>query len=159
MLTSLPLSHAPTRPNQQIDNYCELIRRGKPDLIEIKAVTYCGKSDASSLTIRNSPWYEEVRKFAQAIVDRVGDEYGLAAEHVHSTCALVGKKEDMLIEGEWHTWIDYPKFQTLIHRYYADGTSFKTKDYMAKTPTVSVTERSAACDCGWANVSGVRKSP
>ena len=122
------------RLHHQIDNYAELIRRGQPDLIEIKAVTYCGKSDGSSLTIQNSPWHEEVRKFAQAIVERVGDDYGLAAEHVHSTCVLVAKKKDMLIDGVWHTWIDYPKFDELIQRYYRDGTTFATKDYMARTP-------------------------
>lgn len=35
---------------------------GEPDLIEIKGVTFCGKSDASSLRMENVPWHHEVRK-------------------------------------------------------------------------------------------------
>ena len=35
-----------------------LIRRGKPDFIEIKSVTFCGVSDGSNLTMQNVPWYE-----------------------------------------------------------------------------------------------------
>lgn len=35
---------------------------GEPDLIEIKGVTFCGKSDASSLRMDNVPWHHEVRK-------------------------------------------------------------------------------------------------
>jgi hypothetical protein len=37
-----------------------LIAVGEPDFIEVKAVTYCGKSDASSLTMANVPWHAEV---------------------------------------------------------------------------------------------------
>ncbi|KAF0708305.1 hypothetical protein AaE_013268, partial [Aphanomyces astaci] len=40
---------------KELDNYVELIHLGEPDLIEIKAVTYCGKSDASDLTMQNVP--------------------------------------------------------------------------------------------------------
>jgi tRNA wybutosine-synthesizing protein 1 len=56
-------------------------------------VTYCGKSDESSLTMGNVPFYEEVVEFAKGIVDELnrrrtelGDdfpEYQLAAEHAH----------------------------------------------------------------------------
>ena len=41
----------------EVDAYAELVELGTPDFIEIKAVTYCGKSDASTLTIENSPWH------------------------------------------------------------------------------------------------------
>ena len=117
----------------EIDEYVYLIQRGKPDLIEVKAVTYCGKSDGSSLTIQNSPWHTEVRKFCEAIVAKLGDDYGLASEHTHSCTVLVAKK-CFQIEGKWHTWIDYDRFHELIGRYYKDGTSFTTKDYLAPTP-------------------------
>ena len=36
----------------QIDEYVKLVGIGNPDFIEVKAVTYCGKSDGSSLTIQ-----------------------------------------------------------------------------------------------------------
>ena len=42
----------------EVDAYAELVELGTPDFIEIKAVTYCGKSDASTLTIENSPWHK-----------------------------------------------------------------------------------------------------
>eukprot|EP00937_MAST-01D_sp_MAST-1D-sp2_P005942 g5942.t1 len=120
----------------EVDEYVSLIRRGQPDLIEIKAVTYCGKSDGSSLTIQNSPWHAEVRKFGEAIVAKLGGQdggYGLAAEHVHSCCVLLAKTS-FRVGGVWHTWIDYPRFHELIQKYYADGSNFTTADYMAPTP-------------------------
>jgi tRNA wybutosine-synthesizing protein 1 len=58
----------------------------------ITGVTYCGKSDESSLTMSNVPFYEEVVEFAKGIVDELnrrrseGDdlpEYAIAAEHAH----------------------------------------------------------------------------
>ena len=42
----------------EAERYADLIRRGKPDFIEIKSVTFCGVSDGSSLTMQNVPWYE-----------------------------------------------------------------------------------------------------
>jgi tRNA wybutosine-synthesizing protein 1 len=44
---------------EEADSYVELIEKGQPDFIEIKSVTYCGKSDASSLTMQNVPWHQE----------------------------------------------------------------------------------------------------
>lgn len=38
---------------QEIANYVELIRRGRPSFIEVKGVTYCGYSGASNLTMAN----------------------------------------------------------------------------------------------------------
>ena len=47
---------------EELDDYAKLIKLGKPSLIEIKAVTFCGTSDASSLTMKNVPWHREVRR-------------------------------------------------------------------------------------------------
>ena len=55
----------------EVEEYADLIEDGLPDFIEIKAVTYCGKSDASSLTMENVPWHEEVCKYAEAIVNKL----------------------------------------------------------------------------------------
>jgi tRNA wybutosine-synthesizing protein 1 len=38
---------------EEIANYVELVRRGKPDFIEVKGVTYCGYGGASKLTMAN----------------------------------------------------------------------------------------------------------
>ena len=89
----------------EIPGYGGLIDRGRPWLIEIKGalspcvkpliflgVTYCGKSDESSLTMGNVPFYEEVVEFAKGIVDELNrrktetddlPEYAIAAEHAH----------------------------------------------------------------------------
>jgi wyosine [tRNA(Phe)-imidazoG37] synthetase (radical SAM superfamily) len=47
---------------EELADYAKLIKLGKPTLIEIKAVTFCGTSDASSLTMKNVPWHREVRR-------------------------------------------------------------------------------------------------
>ncbi|KAF1332026.1 tRNA wybutosine-synthesizing protein, partial [Globisporangium splendens] len=121
----------------ELDNYAELINIGQPDFIEVKAVTYCGKSDGSDLTMRNVPWHDEVRDFCAALCERVSGDYGLAAEHAHSTCVLLAKKK-FCIDGNWHTWIDYERFHELIAKFYEDGTTFTAEDYMAPTPSWAV---------------------
>jgi len=52
---------------EELEGYVELIEMGQPDFIEIKAVTYCGKSDASSLTMQNVPWHKEVCVYAEQV--------------------------------------------------------------------------------------------
>uniref|UniRef100_A0A0B7A5C3 tRNA 4-demethylwyosine synthase (AdoMet-dependent) n=1 Tax=Arion vulgaris TaxID=1028688 RepID=A0A0B7A5C3_9EUPU len=44
----------------ELDNYAKLVSLGNPDFIEVKGVTYCGESKASTLTMENVPWHEEV---------------------------------------------------------------------------------------------------
>lgn len=59
--THPPTNPPPLPPTQGI---------GDPDLIEIKGVTFCGKSPISTLRMEHVPWHVEVRRFAQAIADR-----------------------------------------------------------------------------------------
>lgn len=116
--------------------YGQLIERNCPDFIEIKAVTYCGKSAGSDLTMQNVPWHEEVRSFAAAILDGnpvLRDTYEFACEHRHSCCLLVANKR-FKISGRWHTWIDYQKFHQLVER----RESFGALDYAAPTPDWAV---------------------
>ena len=48
--------------------YAKLIDLGKPDLIEIKGMTYCGAtSGASNLTMKNVPYHDDVKKFGEAL--------------------------------------------------------------------------------------------
>ena len=114
---------------------------GSIDFIEIKAVTYCGKSDASSLTMKNVPWHTEVCQFAEAISVRLSERgksvrYSIATEHEHSCCILLAREDKFLIDQVWYTWIDYPKFNELITLYYESKgqKSFTSSDYMAPTP-------------------------
>jgi wyosine [tRNA(Phe)-imidazoG37] synthetase (radical SAM superfamily)/flavodoxin len=127
---------------EETEAYAELIELGQPDFIEIKAVTYCGKSDASSLTMQNVPWHKEVCEYSEAIAERLrargkGPVYSIATEHEHSCCILLAREDKFLVNGVWHTWINYDKFQELMVRYYASNgaVSFCSEDYMEPTPS------------------------
>ncbi|KAI8601311.1 hypothetical protein EDD21DRAFT_374813 [Dissophora ornata] len=114
----------------EIANYVELIRRGQPDFIEIKGVTYCGYGGASGLTMANVPYHAEVVRFVELIQEQLGAGYEIAAEHAHSCSILVAstkfKKGD-----KWYTHIDYDRFFELVE----SGEKFTSLDYMAETPT------------------------
>ncbi|KAI8507493.1 S-adenosyl-L-methionine-dependent tRNA 4-demethylwyosine synthase [Branchiostoma belcheri] len=122
----------------EIENYAQLVEIGKPDFIEVKGVTYCGESKASSLSMANIPWHEEVVHFVQQLADQL-PAYEIAAEHEHSNCVLLANTK-FKKGSEWWTWIDYPKFHQLIADYTdSEGDkTFSAEDYMAKTPSWAV---------------------
>jgi len=121
---------------EEMDNYAALVQLGTPDFIEIKGVTFCGSSKASTLTMENVPWHEEVVKFVKELVTRLPD-YEISCEHEHSNCILVTHKK-YKVDGKWHTWIDYKRFQNLVEYYYETGESFTGLDYMQETPNWAV---------------------
>ncbi|NXP52496.1 TYW1 synthase, partial [Heliornis fulica] len=118
----------------ELKAYADLIALGKPDFIEVKGVTYCGESSASNLTMANVPWHEEVVHFVQELADLIPD-YEIACEHEHSNCLLIAHKK-FKTDGEWYTWINYSRFQELVHEHESSGGSktFTAADYTAKTP-------------------------
>ncbi|OLL26078.1 S-adenosyl-L-methionine-dependent tRNA 4-demethylwyosine synthase [Neolecta irregularis DAH-3] len=118
---------------REIGEYAELVKRGKPCFIEIKGVTYCGNSDQSNLTMSNVPYFDEVVTFTEKLVSYLGPSYGIAAEHEHSNCILVARKE-FSVDGVWHTWINYDRFFELIE----SGEEFGPEDYMSPTPAWAV---------------------
>ena len=128
----------------EFDGDASLVEMGQPDFIEIKAVTYCGKSDASSLTIGNSPWHKEVCEYAEALAARVNERgrtparYGIATEHEHSCCILLAREDKFLIDGVWHTWINYPEFNRLIAEYY-ESDKKKTFRRYVEVPYLTTT--------------------
>eukprot|EP00731_Ephydatia_muelleri_P023226 Em0015g809a len=75
----------------QLEGYISLVKRGDPDFIEVKGVTYCGESKASTLTMVNVPWHEEVMEFVSQFVGHLSD-YEVACEHEHSNCVLIAHK-------------------------------------------------------------------
>ncbi|XP_042564643.1 S-adenosyl-L-methionine-dependent tRNA 4-demethylwyosine synthase TYW1 isoform X2 [Clupea harengus] len=119
----------------ELKAYSELIALGQPDFIEVKGVTYCGESSASSLTMANVPWHEEVIYFVQQLANLLPD-YEIACEHEHSNCLLLAHHK-FKVDGEWWTWIDYDRFQELVQAHEESGgaRTFSASDYMAKTPS------------------------
>ncbi|URE02722.1 hypothetical protein MUK42_21503 [Musa troglodytarum] len=119
---------------EDVEAYANLLGIGKPGLVEIKGVTYCGSSATSKLTMDNVPWHSDVKAFSEALAMKSHGEYEVACEHAHSCCVLLAKVDKFKIKGEWYTWIDYERFHELV----ASGKSFKTEDYMAPTPSWAV---------------------
>jgi len=122
---------------EEINDYAKLVVRGLPDFVEVKGVTYCGKSDASNLTIKNTPFQQEVIAFCKDlsyVINKMVDaniaEYQIACEHEHSLCILIANKKKFFVNDAWHTWIDYQKFHELIK----SGKDFSSVDYMEITP-------------------------
>nr|XP_060612879.1 S-adenosyl-L-methionine-dependent tRNA 4-demethylwyosine synthase TYW1 [Anolis sagrei ordinatus] len=109
----------------ELKAYADLVALGTPDFIEVKGVTYCG---AGGLTLANVPWHEEVLRFAQELAAFLPD-YEVASEHKHSNCLLIAHTK-FKMEGAWHTWIDFDRFQDLLQT----GEPFSACDYAAPTP-------------------------
>eukprot|EP01127_Copromyxa_protea_P005461 TRINITY_DN15390_c0_g1_i1.p1 TRINITY_DN15390_c0_g1~~TRINITY_DN15390_c0_g1_i1.p1 ORF type:complete len:687 (-),score=176.60 TRINITY_DN15390_c0_g1_i1:106-2127(-) len=124
-----------------MSNYADLVKLGVPDFIEVKGVTYCGTSEASPLTIKNTPFQKEVLDFCQRLCDVVNSVvspedavYEISCEHEHSLCVLITNKNKFFKNGKWHTWIDYPKFFELE----SSGQPYTAEDYSAQTPDWAV---------------------
>ena len=91
--------------------------------------------------MRNVPWHKEVCEFAEAISRSLNErgqsvKYSIATEHEHSCCILLAREDKFLVNGIWHTWINYDKFHELANKYYETNGefTFSSVDYMAETP-------------------------
>lgn len=131
--------------DEALDGYARLIARSKPDLVEIKGVTFCGKSNASDITMKDVPWHHEVRSFSEQLCARVqhfsdeSNEYGVACEHAHSVCVLLARKDKFYVEDDgWYTWIDFDRFLVLAEEWRTTGKRFNGMDFRAKTPEWAV---------------------
>jgi tRNA wybutosine-synthesizing protein 1 len=119
--------------DDEAEGYADLVARGLPCFVEIKGVTFCGTSTSSSagLTMQNVPFYEEVCAFVVALnkaLDKRGLNYGIAAEHAHSCCVLLGDIGRFKISGKWHTQIGYEKFFQCLE----SGKEFGPEDYIGE---------------------------
>jgi tRNA wybutosine-synthesizing protein 1 len=143
--------------SDEIGGYARLIALGHCSLVEVKGVTFCGKSDASNLNMTNTPWHHEVVEFTKKLLDELnlirqegGDdplpEYDLACEHKHSCSVLLARVDQFAVtdpedptKRKWRTWIDYDKFQELAAKHAADPSfKFGVQDYIADTPDWAV---------------------
>eukprot|EP00934_Nitzschia_sp_Nitz4_P008502 Nitzschia sp. Nitz4//scaffold21_size171442//111405//112784//NITZ4_002176-RA/size171442-exonerate_protein2genome-gene-0.37-mRNA-1//1//CDS//3329542456//8492//frame0 len=137
--------------SDDIEGYAKLIALGCVSLVEVKGVTFCGKSDASNLNMSNTPWHHEVVALVKTLkqeLDKLREEmgadalpeYDLACEHKHSVSVLLARVDQFAYEGEdgvrkWRTWIDYPKFHALSAKHAVDPSfTFDVRDYVADTP-------------------------
>jgi len=120
--------------DDEVSGYADLVASGLPCFVEVKGVTYCGTTSAAGagLTMANVPFYSEVVEFVKALdaeLEKRGLEYGIAAEHAHSCCILIASKR-FLIDGRWHTQINYDRFFELLD----SGADFGPEDYCGPTP-------------------------
>jgi tRNA wybutosine-synthesizing protein 1 len=118
--------------DEEAEGYADLVARGRPCFIEVKGVTYCGTSTSSAagLSMQNVPFWEEVQAFVLALhkaLEKRGLDYGMAAEHAHSCCALLAEGR-FKRDGRWCTIIDYDRFFELLE----SGEEFGPVDYMGE---------------------------
>lgn len=138
--------------SDEIEGYAKLVALGHVSLVEVKGVTFCGKSDASNLNMSNTPWHHEVVELTRTLkleLEKLRSQdgyqdlpkYDLACEHKHSCSVLLARVDQFAVDdpatGErtWKTWIDYDKFHELAARVEDDPSfSFQVEDYTAETP-------------------------
>ncbi|KAJ4389818.1 Fe-S oxidoreductase [Gnomoniopsis smithogilvyi] len=121
--------------DDEVAGYADLVEKALPCFVEIKGVTYCGTSTSSNagLSMANVPFYAEVCEFVTALdreLNRRGLDYGIAAEHAHSCCILMGS-ERFRVNGKWRTLINYERFFELLEEKGPDG-EFSPEDYMGE---------------------------
>jgi tRNA wybutosine-synthesizing protein 1 len=86
-----------------IEEYAKLIRRGRPDFIEVKSYMHVGAS-RNFLQQENMPSMEDIRAFTAQLLE-ILDEYEYVNEQAASRVTCLMKKE---MNGK--NFIDFPKF-------------------------------------------------
>jgi len=109
------------------EDYATLIKRSNSDFLEVKSYMHVGASQ-QRLSRSNMPAYPEVLFFAKEVLKYLPD-YELVSEHIPSQVCMIAKKS-FKKDGEWITWIDFPKFSELALK----KEPFTTEDYLTKTP-------------------------
>jgi len=136
--------------SDEVSGYAKLVALGSVSLVEVKGVTFCGKSDASNLNMSNSPWHHEVVELVRTLkleLEKLREEdssiplYDIACAHKHSVSVLLARVDQFAVDDpvtgkrRWRTWIDYDKFQELAARNAKDPTFlFGVEEYTADTP-------------------------
>jgi len=114
-----------------LEQWAEMIMKGDPDFIEVKAYMFVGES-RERLKRENMPLHEEVVKFSQRLAEFLPD-YELMSEHIPSRVVLFTQKK-FKIDNEWKTWIDFPRWHELVN----SNKEFSALDYCKKTPGVGI---------------------
>ncbi len=127
------------------ERYAELILKGSPDFLEVKAYMHVGASQ-KRLSRESMPTHEEVVAFTQEILRRLPG-YELVAEHIPSRVVMAAKdvfkkpeavrhrdEKDGRTTERWFTWIDFQKYQELA----LSGNEFSAGDYTKETPAACI---------------------
>ena len=104
--------------NQDYPGYAELIKRGKPDFIEIKSYMWVGPSQ-QNLKYENMANEEDLHAFAKELLKEI-PEYEYITEHAPSRVLLLMKKN----LGK-KRWINFPEFFSYVN----NGKIPKTEEY------------------------------
>lgn len=117
------------------EKYAELIQKGNPDFIEVKAYMFIGPS-MQRLSKDNMPLHEEVVVFSKELEKHLPD-HDIVSEHIPSRVVMFAKKSYK--KGSvWNTWIDFPKFHQLYDGWLKTGKKFTSEEYSIKTPQVGL---------------------
>lgn len=133
--TCIRLTHIKGINDVDIEKYAELIHRGNPDFIEVKSYMFVGAS-RQILAMENMPLYNDVVDFSKKLVSHLPD-YEIVSDHVPSRVTMIAHKK-LKINGAWHTWIDFEKFNQLIR----SGNEFNKMDFLQKTPQTGLNKKS-----------------
>jgi len=121
------------------EEYANLILKGNPDFIEVKAYMFVGAS-RERLQQENMPLHEEVVAFSKELVKSLKD-YVIVSEHLPSRVVMLAKKK--FKKGkEWFTWIDFEKYHELVNQ----GKEFTTDEYLKKTPNTGLNQETHKID-------------
>ena len=109
------------------ENYANMIKKGDPDFIEVKAYMFVGMS-RQRLEKSNMPFHEDVVEFSKLLNDHLSD-YEIVSEHIPSRVIMFAKKK-FKVQGTWKTWIDFKKYDQLV----TNSNDFTTDDYLKEIP-------------------------
>jgi len=113
--------------DENMDNekeYAELIRRGMPDVIELKSYVHVGES-RRFYDQKNMPNLDEMKIFMDKLLNEL-PEYELIRQHIPSRAILLIRKD-----LNKKAWINFPKFFKLIEQ----GKQPTTEEYSSVTMT------------------------
>lgn len=120
--------------DEHVEAYKRIFEEGSPHFVELKMLTPAFSGRKTPLRITNVPKWERLVEFARKLCDATGDglTYQITCAHKHSGCLLLARKE-FFIGGQWHTWIDFDRFNALVLDE-SKKQSIEAMDYILPTP-------------------------
>ncbi len=117
--------------DSQPEKYAELIQKGSPDFVEVKAYMFLGQS-RQRLKEENMPFHDDIAGFSRELAKFLPD-HEIASEHAPSRVVLLAKKK-YKVRDEWQTWIDFERWFEGERRDYSAQMKEITKITLPKSP-------------------------